>query len=158
MHWGNEYRLKPTSEQEELADFLFQNGADLILGSHPHVLEPMEKRTITLADATTKDGFLIYSLGNFISAQNKQYTNHSILLNLKITKHVEGNITIDEVNYTPIYVNNSGSSSDERFKILDIKKEISAYENGDNNISKSLYNKLKQAMVATDKILSGDIQ
>lgn len=57
MHWGNEYRLKSTTEQENLADFLFENGADIILGSHPHVLEPMERRTITLDDGTTKDGF-----------------------------------------------------------------------------------------------------
>ena len=47
MHWGIEYKLKQNKQQEELADFLFNNGVDLILGSHPHVLEPMEKRTQT---------------------------------------------------------------------------------------------------------------
>ena len=66
MHWGVEYRTTPTDEQKDLADFLFQNGADVILGNHPHVLEPMEKRKITLEDGTEKDGFVIYSLGNFI--------------------------------------------------------------------------------------------
>lgn len=157
MHWGNEYRLSPTTEQKNLADFLFENGADIILGSHPHVLEPMEKRTITLEDGTTKDGFLIYSLGNFVSAQTKQYTNYSIILNLKITKHGEGNITIDDVAYTPIYVENRGASVDERFKILDIKKSISAYEAGDTSISKTLYNKLVTALNTADKVLAGDI-
>ena len=158
MHWGNEYRLKSTTEQEELADFLFENGVDIILGSHPHVLEPMERRTITLEDGTEKDGFLIYSLGNFVSGQTKQYTNHSIILNLKITKHGDdGKITIDDVTYTPIYVDNRGSSADERFKILDIKQEIASYDAGDANISKSLYNKLKSALETTDKILAGDI-
>ena len=158
MHWGNEYRLKSTTEQEELADFLFENGVDIILGSHPHVLEPMERRTITLEDGTEKDGFLIYSLGNFVSGQTKQYTNHSIILNLKITKHGDdGKITIDDITYTPIYVDNRGSSADERFKILDIKQEIASYDAGDANISKSLYNKLKSALETTDKILAGDI-
>lgn len=157
MHWGNEYRLKPTTEQEELADFLFANGVDIILGSHAHVLEPMEKRTVTLEDGTTKDGFVIYSLGNFVSAQNKQYTNHSIILNLQITKHAEGNITIDSYEYTPIYVDNRGASAKERFKILDIKASISAYENGDTSISKTLYNNLTKALTATEKILAGDI-
>lgn len=157
MHWGNEYRLSPTTEQKQLADFLFENGADIILGSHPHVLEPMEKRTITLEDGTTKDGFLIYSLGNFVSAQTKQYTNYSIILNLTITKHAEGNITIDDVAYTPIYVENRGSSADERFKILDIKKSIAAYEAGDTSISKTLYNKLITALETADKVLVGDI-
>ena len=157
MHWGNEYRLSPTTEQKNLADFLFENGVDIILGSHPHVLEPMEKRTITLEDGTTKDGFLIYSLGNFVSAQTKQYTDYSIILNLEITKHGEGNITIDDVTYTPIYVENRGKSADERFKILDIKKSISAYEAGDTSISKTLYNKLVTALETADKVLAGNI-
>ena len=157
MHWGAEYRLKPTSEQKELADFLFQNGVDLILGSHPHVLEPMEKRTITLEDGTEKEVFLIYSLGNFVSGQTKQYTNMSIILDLEITKHAEGNISIDKVEYTPIYVDMRSSSADERFKILDIKQSIAAYENGDTNISKTLYNKLKSALETIDKVMVGDI-
>ena len=53
--------------------FLFQNGVDVILGTHPHVLEPMEKRTVTLEDGTTKDGFVIYSLGNFIADKMLKY-------------------------------------------------------------------------------------
>lgn len=158
MHWGNEYRLKPTDEQKQLADFLFENGVDLILGSHPHVLEPMETREVTLADGTKKQGFLIYSLGNFVSGQVKQYTNHSIILNLTITKHSEGNITIDDVNYIPIYVDNRGGQAAERFKILNIDKSIKAYQNkSDSSISDTLYSKLTKAKEATDKILRGDI-
>ena len=84
MHWGNEYKTTQNSTQEDLANFLFQNGVDIILGTHPHVLEPMEKRTITLEDGTTKDGFVIYSLGNFISDQNAENTRNSIILNLDI--------------------------------------------------------------------------
>ena len=157
MHWGAEYRLKPTTEQENLADFLFKNGVDLIFGSHPHVLEPMEKRTITLEDGTEKEVFLIYSLGNFVSGQTKEYTNLSVILDLEITKRAEGNITIDKVEYTPIYVDMRSSSADERFKILDIKESIKAYENGDTSISKTLYSKLTSALEKIDKIISGDI-
>ena len=157
MHWGAEYRLKPTEEQKQLADFLFQNGVDIILGSHPHVLEPMETRTITLEDGTEKEVFLIYSLGNFVSGQVKEYTNLSVILNLDITKHAEGNITIDKVEYTPIYVDMRSASTAERFKILDIKESIAAYENGDTSISKTLYNKLTSALEKIDKIMAGDI-
>ena len=157
MHWGAEYRLKPTNEQKELADFLFKNGVDLILGSHPHVLEPMEQRTITLDDGTEKDVFLIYSLGNFVSGQTKEYTNLSIILNLEITKHADGNITIDTVEYTPIYVDMRSSSAAERFKILNIKESIKAYENGDTSISKTLYDKLVSSLEKIDKIIAGNI-
>lgn len=154
MHWGNEYRLKPTAEQENLADFLFQNGVDLILGSHPHVLEPMEKREITLEDGTKKDDFLIYSLGNFVSGQNKEYTNHSIILKLTITKHTNNTISIDSINYIPIYVDDRKRTSPERYKILNIDKSISAYENkSDSSVSTQLYEKLKKARKATEDIL-----
>ena len=154
MHWGAEYKLKPIAEQENLADFLFENGADIILGSHPHVIEPMEKRTITHEDGTTKEGFLIYSLGNFVSGQVKQYTNHSIILNLEITKHAEGNITIDKIDYTPIYVYTKSTSPEGKFKILDIKAEIEDYENGESNISASLYNKLVNALEVTEDVMN----
>lgn len=154
MHWGAEYKLKPISEQEKLADFLFENGADIILGSHPHVIEPMETRTITLEDGTTKEGFLIYSLGNFVSGQVKQYTNHSIILNLEITKHAEGNITIDSIDYTPIYVFTKSTSPEGKFKILDINEEIEAFENGESNISQSLYNKLIDALEVTEEVMN----
>lgn len=153
MHWGDEYKLKQNKTQEELADFLFENGVDIIFGSHPHVLEPMEKRTITLADGTKKDGFVIYSLGNFMSGQVAENTMNTIILQLKITKHSDDKITIDSVNYVPIYMYDKGAGQSERYKILDINKEIAAYENGDKNISEKLYNTLKAARNKIDKIM-----
>ena len=62
MHWGVEYVTKPNKNQKDLADFLFQNGVDVILGGHPHVLQPMEKREISLEDAinTVVDNLDLY--------------------------------------------------------------------------------------------------
>ena len=139
MHWGIEYKLQPNTEQTDLADYLFENGADIILGSHPHVLEPMEKRTVTLSDGTKKDGFVIYSLGNFISAQKDKYTKDSIILNLKITKHSQGNITIDSYDYTPIYMQDNGANATNRYELVDLEKKIKDYENGDKSITATAY-------------------
>ena len=139
MHWGTEYKLQPNTEQTNLADYLFENGADIILGSHPHVLEPMEKRTVTLSDGTKKDGFVIYSLGNFISAQKDKYTKDSIILNLKITKHSQGNITIDSYDYTPIYMQDNGANATNRYELVDLEKKIKDYENGDKSITATAY-------------------
>lgn len=144
MHWGTEYRTTANTEQQELADFLFQNGVDIILGNHPHVLEPMEKRTITLEDGTVKDGFVIYALGNFICDQNAENTRNSIILNLKITKHTNGKISIDKANYIPIYMYKNNSSKVRRMKLLDIEKTITDYEAGiDTSIGQSTYDNLK---------------
>lgn len=159
MHWGEEYKLKQNKEQEELADFLFQNGVDLILGSHTHCLEPMEKRTITLEDGTEKDGFVIYSLGNFMSGQKADNSRQSIILDIQLTKQGEnGKISIDSVTYTPIYMYNfyAGKSA-KRFKILDIEAEIEKYENGETSIGSSLYNTLKNELNSVYNIVGREI-
>lgn len=154
MHWGNEYKTTQNSTQEELADFLFQNGVDIILGTHPHVLEPMEKRTVTLEDGSTKDGFVIYSLGNFISDQNAEYTRDSIILNLDITKHVDGSITIDNYDYVPIYMYKDTTKQKQKMKLIDINKTIYNYENYiDSSISESFYNQLKTELSKIQNIL-----
>lgn len=145
MHWGIEYQTEPNSEQKDLADFLFENGVDIILGGHPHVLQKMEKRDIELEDGTHKDGFIVYSLGNFISGQVKTYTKQSVILNIGLTKHngedVEKKITIDDVSYVPVYM--YGSNGRPRYKLIDIRKNMKLYEEGDSSISKSLYDTLQ---------------
>lgn len=159
MHWGIEYQIKQNKEQEELADFLFENGVDIILGSHPHVLQPMEKRTITLEDGSTKDGFVIYSFGNFMSGQVKENTKNSIILNMKLTKKGEtSKISIDEVNYTPIYMYKS-SAKTKAYKILDIEKSISDYENkSSNSITQATYNTLKTELSKIKKTMGDPIK
>jgi poly-gamma-glutamate synthesis protein (capsule biosynthesis protein) len=87
MHWGVEYILYPNSEQEELADFLAELGVDIVIGHHPHVLQPMKflKRP---------DGgkmFVVYSLGNFLSGQKDDYKDIGGILQLRVEKFVEGN-------------------------------------------------------------------
>ncbi|MCI9000597.1 MAG: CapA family protein [Clostridia bacterium] len=157
MHWGDEYKIKQNKTQENLADFLFENGVDIILGSHPHVLEPMEKRTITLADGTTKDGFVIYSLGNFISAQKQENTRNTIILDLQITKNPEGKISIDKVEYTPLYVYDKGAGKPQRYKILDIRQTIANYENGtDTSIGATTYKTLKVELTKIESIMGNN--
>lgn len=155
VHWGTEYSTVPNDTQNELADFLFQNGVNVILGTHPHVLQKMEKRTVTLEDGSTQDGFVIYSLGNFISDQNAANTRSSIILNLQITKHTDNTITIDNVSYTPIYMYKNASLNSKKMKLLDINKTISLYEQGiDTSIGKNMYQTLKTELSNISKILN----
>ena len=155
MHWGTEYQTSPNSEQTELADFLFQNGVDIIIGNHPHVLQSMEKRTVTLEDGTTRDGFVIYSLGNFTADQNAKNTRSSIILDLTITKHVDGSVTIDHAEYTPIYMLKDTSKQTQKFKILDIEKSIAEYESdpANSSISASTYNTITKELENIKKIV-----
>lgn len=160
MHWGEEYRLTQTKQQEELADFLFQNGVDLILGSHTHCLEPMEKRKVILEDGTEKEGFVIYSLGNFMSGQKAENSRQSVILDIQITKRGEdGKFSIDKVEYTPIYMFNFYNSRQlKRFKVMDIEAEIEKYDAGDTIIGSTMYNTLKKELQNIYKVLGEEIR
>lgn len=159
MHWGIEYQTKQNSEQERLANLLFTNGVDVILGSHPHVLQPMEKKTITLEDGSTKDCFVIYSLGNFMSGQTKANTRNSIILNMNFTKSGEtGKTTIDSASYVPIYMYKSASGSTQRYKVLDIEKAIINYQNGtDTSIGQSIYSTLQSELTKIKNTMGENI-
>ena len=139
MHWGEEYQVRPNDEQLDLERFLFENGVDIILGSHPHVLQPMEVKEFTMPDGTKKNVFTIYSLGNFMSGQDKKNTRNSIILNMNIIKEGEsGGLRFENINYVPIYTYTSPKYKN--YKVLDLQKAIADYENGNfNHYTKSQY-------------------
>ncbi|MEG1562957.1 MAG: CapA family protein [Bacteroides sp.] len=83
MHWGVEYQSLPNKEQKELADWLLQQGVTHIIGSHPHVVQPMELRTDSL---TGTQHVVVYSLGNFLSNMSARRTDGGLLFKLELTK------------------------------------------------------------------------
>ena len=159
MHWGIEYQTTPNSEQKDLADFLFKNGADIIIGNHPHVLQNFEKRKINLDDGTSKDGLVIYSLGNLLADQNKKYTRDSAIMNVSVTKDENGKIKINTVKYTPIYIYKDTSKSTQKFKIINIQNAIDSFEAGYSpNLSKTTYNTFKTELENIKNILGEEIK
>ena len=97
MHWGTEYMTYPTNEQKEMAKYLADLGVDLIIGTHPHVIEPIEYIDDTL---------VIYSLGNFISSQVGVERLTGLMLSLNIKKeeyHGKTTISFDNIEGTLIY-------------------------------------------------------
>lgn len=83
-HWGLEYQSLPSKEQKNLTELCFKHGAQLVIGAHPHVIQPMEWRK-------DKNQFVAYSLGNFVSGQRKRYTDGGAMAYLELQK----------INYTP---------------------------------------------------------
>ena len=144
MHWGIEYENVQNPTQEYLANFLFENGIDVILGSHPHVLQPMERRSVVLDNGAQKECFVIYSFGNFMSAQTQKNTRSSIILNLELNKDgYTGKTTIGDISYIPIYMYKSYNSA-KKYKVLDMQKAVFEYESGiDSSIGKDTYQILK---------------
>lgn len=83
MHWGVEYRSFPERAERELAYWLIQQGVDHVIGSHPHVLQPME---IVKDSRTPARHVVVYSLGNFISNMSKENTDGGAMVKLKLQR------------------------------------------------------------------------
>jgi poly-gamma-glutamate capsule biosynthesis protein CapA/YwtB (metallophosphatase superfamily) len=83
LHWGTEYETIPSKNQTDLAEYFFSIGVDVIIGSHPHVLQKM----VWVKDGTgRKDRFVVYSLGNFVSNQRKPKTDGGAMVRIELTK------------------------------------------------------------------------
>ena len=100
MHWGVEYSLLPNAEQRKLADFLQQQGVDLIIGGHPHVIQPMEMRR----DKSGKKVFLVYSLGNFVSNMHTDDTRGGAMVRVRLTRDNQGKALVDTATYRLVFV------------------------------------------------------
>lgn len=142
IHWGIEYQTVQNDYQEQLADLLFAGGADIILGGHSHVPQPMELRTVTDENGGTKQGFVCFSLGNFISAQNDRYTDTTAVLNLMLEKDPEtGEATVSGYTYAPMLMLDREAGADIRFQLLDAQATLA-----EENLSESLRAKLEQCI------------
>lgn len=83
VHWGEEYMTTPSSDQTKLAEFLFNHGVDIVIGSHPHVLQRFEYYP---AQDSIKEKFIAYSLGNFISNQRTRNRDGGAMCEITLVK------------------------------------------------------------------------
>ena len=99
MHWGLEYKLVESSKQRMLSKKIFEWGADLIVGSHPHVVQPIRQESMQ-----DKKVVVAYSLGNFISNQNKPNTDGGIIFETELIKDLKtGKVSLGQIHYIPVW-------------------------------------------------------
>lgn len=96
FHWGDEYQRLPNKSQKAIAEFCFKKGVKLVIGSHPHVLQPIEWRK-------ENDQLVVYSLGNFVSGQSSRYKNGGAMVYIELQKKF-GTTLIDKAEYELQYV------------------------------------------------------
>ena len=97
MHWGSEYVFAPTAEQKKIAEHLASLGVSIVLGHHPHVVQPV---------AMVKSTLVVYSLGNFLSAQKELHKLVGLLVSLDVVKtemRGETRISFENVTGTLLY-------------------------------------------------------
>lgn len=130
IHWGDEYHTKPNKAQKRLAQWLIKNGVDHIIGSHPHVIQPIHLQTDSI---THQKHVVAYSLGNFISNMSKSETDGGLLIKLDLFKNKDK--WDCQVYYTLVWTGRP---------IITTEKNFTLYPALGENIglSKNAYNKL----------------
>lgn len=100
MHWGIEYVLLENGVQRNLTDFLINQGVDLIIGGHPHVIQPMK---VVRNEKENKNVLVVYSLGNFISNMKTADTRGGALVKAVVTRNSEGKAFFSHAAYDTFF-------------------------------------------------------
>ena len=151
LHWGDKYSLKENSFQKNLAQKLCDAGVDVIIGSHPHVVQPV--KTIKSSD-NKHETVVAYSLGNFLSNQTRdkfnQYTEDGLMINIDISKSsTDEEAKVEKVTCIPTWLNKYYNSNTAKYvyEILPItnKSDLEKIDNlSKNKIKKSYKNTAAQ--------------
>lgn len=151
MHWGDAYSTKPNKEQQNIAKFLVENGADMILGNHASAVQKME----IMQNSEGKNVLVAYSLGNYISGETMDISKIELVLNIELRRNGEtGEVVLSKVDYKPIYVLDNGTKAEDRYELIDMKETAKAYAEGNKKIvNKATYNKLVEGLKKLEGII-----
>jgi poly-gamma-glutamate synthesis protein (capsule biosynthesis protein) len=147
LHYGTEYKREPNDYQKEIVDKIISYGADIIIGGHPHVIQPFDyfKTINTKIDS----GFVAYSMGNFVSNQRWRYSDAGVILNIQISKNkFTDSVYINEISYLPTWVFRGSTKNGREYIILPstINENDSSYyylTKNDINLMKEAFNDTK---------------
>lgn len=155
IHWGNEYQLQPSAQQEKLADMLNSIGVNVIFGSHPHVVQPIRR---IKNDTTGNETLVCYSLGNFVSNQRFETMGNlksedGLMVKLFITKDSNNKVKLSSYETEPTwvykYVNASGKTV---YNILPTNKILES--NDIEGLSEDVFNRVKNSNKSTNEIIN----
>ncbi len=127
-HWGTEYRLTSSADQERWADIFLENGADLVIGTHPHVIEPIE----WVSDDNGNEMLVYYSLGNFVNwtaSSGEGIANRMIggMAEVTICKNEAGEAYISDYGVEPLVCHLSeGSNGVMTYLLSDYSQQLAA--------------------------------
>lgn len=155
MHWGEEYQLTQNSWQEKIAQELCNLGVDVIVGGHPHVIQPIE--LLTSADSTHKT-VCLYSMGNSISNQRLAalyedcptgHTEDGMLFYYTFDKYSDGTVKLSSVDIVPAWVDKKGSGTGAEYILYPLENENSYSQFSlTANTAKNSYNRTKNIVAS----------
>ena len=121
LHWGSEFNDAISDTQGKIANLMKKNGVDVIIGTHPHLVQQIEYDEAT-------GFFCAYSLGDFFGDGNRSGTAYSIILDLEITKNYDtGETRVTDFGYTPIYTLQESDCPDNQRRVVRLETAMTAY-------------------------------
>lgn len=158
LHFGQEYQRLPNEDQKKLAHEIIQAGGDIILGSHPHVVQPFEEIIIPASeseDGLPRRGIVIYSLGNFISNQTTEWKDVGLIFGVHLVKTIEPDgssfTTWDNITTEPTWVHIIKKQQKRYYTILPLKSALKNRSFPD--LTDSDYNKMNNLLSGINKHL-----
>lgn len=128
IHWGEEYQLKENAKQQELAQALCDLGVDVIIGGHPHVVQPMDLLTSTDGKHKT---VCVYSMGNFVSNQRRNlmglktgHTEDGLIFEMTFSRYSDGTVMFDRVDAIPTWVHLYSENGKKVHSIVPLKGNL----------------------------------
>lgn len=150
FHFGTEYKREPDQFENNVTDSTIKFGADIIIGGHPHVIQPL--RFYKTNGAALDSGLIAYSLGNFISNQRWRYSDCGVILRISITKNIFlHHVFISRIDYVPTWVFKSHTGGKAGYVI--IPSQYFILDNIYSSFSKEDFRKMFEAFADTRKIL-----
>lgn len=158
MHWGSEYHTKPSAYQKGIAQELCNMGVDVIVGGHPHVLQPIE---LIHSEDSQNTTVCLYSTGNAISNQRISemtglcetgHTEDGVLFNYTFTKDSDGDVSLTAVDIIPTWVDRYGNAGNYQYTMYPLETADMAYTYGFDDATakkaKESFERTKQIMAA----------
>ena len=132
IHWGEEYQLNANRWQKTIAQALCDLGVDVIIGTHPHVVQAVE--FLTSATDASHHTLCLYSTGNAVSNQrkgsvsalNSAHTEDGVLFRVTFARYSDGSVVLEHADAIPLWVYRTGSGSSREYRILPLDPEIRA--------------------------------
>ena len=123
LHCGSEYWKSPTGQQKDLADFAFENGADIVIQSHTHTLQPVEKKRIHY-NGDEKNVFVAYGMGNFMSSFSNTDCRRTIILNLDLSYDRSSKSLSIDPSYVAVTTEHINSAEKTSFSLIPIRSAL----------------------------------
>ncbi len=147
VHWGDEYKLLPNTSQKQLADRLIDLGVNMVIGGHPHVVQPMEMRK----GLDGKPALLVYSLGNFVSNMKTDNTRGGAMLRVRLERDSAGAAQVASAAYSLVFT--EPAHGEQNYRVVPAHQSNMQHAKVFRKNAEALFSKYNRGVVADSLFL-----